>query len=120
MLLASVLPTSELPDVHGNAAIAPRGVPAVFGTGVCATGGSDVSMVVLSPDSYDLIRMTDHPFVLPPLDGASVMHPEDISVLLDMTDTVLTVKAANLAQWFPVSRERWSTVLRPATGPPLF
>ena len=54
------------------------------------TGGSDMAMVVLSLDSYDSIRTTDHPFELPPLDGASVAHPEDVSVLLDMTDTVLT------------------------------
>ena len=85
-----VLPISKLPDVHGDAAIAPRDVPAVFGTGVCATGGSDMAMVVLLPDSYDLIRTTDRPFELPPLDGASVTHPEDVSVLLDMTDTILT------------------------------
>ena len=30
------------------------------------------------------------PFELPPLDGASVTHPEDISVLLDRTVSVLT------------------------------
>ena len=85
-----VLPISELPDVHGDVAVAPRDVPAVSGTGVCATGGSDMAMVVLSLDSYDSIRTTDHPFELPPLDGASVTHPEDVSALLDMTDTVLT------------------------------
>ena len=71
-------------------AIAPWDVPAVSGTVVCATDGSDMVMVVLSPDSYDLIRMADHPFKSPPLDGALVMHPEDVSVLLDVTDTVLT------------------------------
>ena len=81
---------SELPDVHGDESIASRDVPAVFGTGVCATGGPDMAMAVLSPNSYDLIRTTVHPFELPPLDGASVTHPEDISVLLDRMDTVLT------------------------------
>ena len=78
-----VLPISELPDVHGDATIAPRDVPAVF-------GGLDMAMVVHSLDSYDSIRTTDHPVELPPLAGTSVTHPEDVSVLLDMTDTVLT------------------------------
>ena len=85
-----MLPISELPEVLGDVAIALPDVPAVSGTSVCATGGSDMAMVVLSPDSYDSIRTTDHPFELPLLDGASVTHPEDVSVLLDMTDTVLT------------------------------
>ena len=85
-----VLPISELPDVHGDVATAPRDFPAVSGTVVCATDGSAMAMVVLSPDSYDLIHMADHPFESPPLDGASVTHPEDVSVLLDVTDTVLT------------------------------
>ena len=85
-----VFPTSELPDVHGDAAIAPRDVPPVFGTGICTTGGSDMAMAVLLPDSYDLIRMMVHPFELLPLDEASVTHREDITVLFDRTDTVLT------------------------------
>ena len=62
----------------------------MFGTGVCAAGGSDMAMAVISPDSYDLICTTVHPFELPPLDGALVMHPEDISVMLDRTVSVLT------------------------------
>ena len=70
--------------MHGDAAIAPWDVPAVSGTGLCATGGLDMAMVVLSQDSYDLIHTTDHAFEWLPLDGASMMHPEDISVLLDM------------------------------------
>ena len=48
-------------------------------------------MVVLSPDIYDSIHTTDHPVELPPLDGTSVTHHEDVSVLLDMTDTLLTI-----------------------------
>ena len=67
-----VFPTSELLDVHGDAVIAPLDVPAVFGTGMCATGGSDVAMAVLSPDSCDSIHMTDHPSELLPLYGAPV------------------------------------------------
>ena len=47
-----VFSTSELPDGHGDAEIAPRDVPSVFGTGVCATGGSDMAVAVFSPDSY--------------------------------------------------------------------
>ena len=47
-------------------------------------------MAALPPDSYDFIRTTVHPFELPPLDGTSVMHPEDISVSLDGTVSVLT------------------------------
>ena len=76
--------------MHGDVAIAPRDVPAVSGTVVCATDDSDMAMVVLSPDSYDLIHTADHLFESPFLDGASVTHPEDVSVLLDVTDTVLT------------------------------
>ena len=91
-----VFPTSELPDEHEDAAIALRDVPAVFGTGVCATGGSDVVMAVLSPDSCDSICTMDHPSELLPLDGAPVTHLEDISVLLDMTDTVLTRRTPGL------------------------
>ena len=86
----TVFPTSELPDVHEDGALAPRDVPAVFGTGVCATGGSDMAMAALPLDSYDLIRTTVHPFELPPLDGASVTHPEDIFVPLDRMVSVLT------------------------------
>ena len=77
--------TSELPDRHGDAAIETRDVPVVFGTGVCATGGSDMTMAVYSPDCYDLTHTTVHPLGLPPLDGASVTHPEDISVRLERT-----------------------------------
>ena len=76
--------------MHGDVAIAPRDILAVSGTGVCATGGSHMVMVVLSPDSYDLIRMTDHPFELPPLDGASVTYPEDVSVLLDIVSILVS------------------------------
>ena len=49
-----------------------------------------MAMVVFSPDSYDLTRTMVHPLELPPLDGASVTHPEVISVLLDRTVSVLT------------------------------
>ena len=60
-----VLPISELPDVQGDVAIAHRMFLLCPGL-VCATGGSDMAMVVLSPDSYDLIRTTDHPLEMPP------------------------------------------------------
>ena len=56
-----VFSTSELQDGHGDVAIAPRYVPAVLGTDVCTTGGSDMTMAVFSPDSYDLTCMTVHP-----------------------------------------------------------
>ena len=91
-----VLPNSELLDVHGNVKIAPRDVPAVSGIFVCTNDGSDMAMVVLSPESYDFIRMADHPFESPPLDVASVTHPEVVSVLLDMTAIVLTRRIPRL------------------------
>ena len=56
-----------------------------------------MAMAALPPDSYDLIRTTVHLFELPPLDGASVTHPEDISVPLDMTVFVLTRGIPGLA-----------------------
>ena len=80
--------TWELPDGHGDVAI--RDVPAVFGTGICATGGSDRTMAVFSPDSYNCSCMTVHPLGLPPLKWASVAHPEDISVRLERTVSVWT------------------------------
>ena len=39
-----VCSTSGLPDGHGNGLIAPRDVPAVFGTNVCTTVGVDRDM----------------------------------------------------------------------------
>ena len=91
------LPISELPDVHEDVAIAPRDVPAVSGADICATGSSDMAVIVLISDSYDSIHTTDHPFGVPPLDGASVTHPADVLVLLDMTDTVLSREIPGLA-----------------------
>ena len=43
-----VFSTSDLPDGHGDAAIAPWDVLAVFWTGICATGGSDMTIAVFS------------------------------------------------------------------------
>ena len=43
-----------------------------------------------SPDSYDSTRTTVHPLELPPLDRASVTHPEEIYVLLDRMVSVRT------------------------------
>ena len=45
-----LLPSSELPYLHGDATIAPRDVPAVFRTGVRDAGGPDLAPVVLFPD----------------------------------------------------------------------
>ena len=72
-----VLPGLELPDVPEVVTITPRNVPAVSGTDECTTAGFDMAVVVLLPDSYDLIGTTDHPFGVPLLDGASVTHPVD-------------------------------------------
>ena len=82
--------TSELPDGHGDVARAPRDVLAVFRTGVCATGGSAMTMAVFSPDSCDSTHAAVRPLELPPLDGASVAHPEDISVWVEGTVSVRT------------------------------
>ena len=92
-----MLPGLELPDVPEVVTITPRNVPAVSGTDECTTAGFDMAVVVLLPDSYDLIGTTDHPFGVPLLDGASVTHPVDVLVWLDIKDTVMARGIPRLA-----------------------
>ena len=82
--------TSELPDNHRDAAMAPRDVPAVSGTGVCSNGESDMTMAVFSPDNCDSIRAAVRPLGLLPSNGASVAHPEVSSAWLKRTVSVWT------------------------------
>ena len=56
-----------------------------------------MAVVVLLPDSYDLIGMTDQPFGVPLLDGASVTHPVDVLVRMDIMDTVMARGIPRLA-----------------------
>ena len=57
---------------------------------MCANDASDMTMAVCSPDSCDSTCAVVRPLGLPPLDGASVAHPEDIYVLLKRTVSVWT------------------------------
>ena len=56
-----------------------------------------MAVEVLLPYSYDLIGTTDHPFGVPLLDGATLTHPVDGLVRLDITDTVMAHGIPRLA-----------------------
>ena len=62
-----VLPSSELPYLHGNATIEPRDVPAVFGNGVNDAGDTDMAPAVLFPDIHAAKRPAVHLLDLPTL-----------------------------------------------------
>ena len=70
-----MFPGSELPDMPEIVTITSQNVPAVSWTDECATAGFDLAVEVLLLDSYDLIGMTDHPFRVLLLEGASVTRP---------------------------------------------
>ena len=80
--------TWGLPDGHGDELLAPRDIPAIFGTIVCTTGGVDREISVFTPDSYDSTYMTVPQMKLLTLEGASGVHPDNMVVWLDGTDAV--------------------------------
>ena len=80
--------TAGLPDGHGEELLAPRVVPAVFGTTVRTTVGVDRGMLVFATNGYDSIYKTVPQMELLTLEGASGVHPDIMVVRLDETAAV--------------------------------
>ena len=76
------------PNGHGEELLAPRIMPAVFGTTEHTTGGVDGEMLVSAPVIYDSIYETVARMELLTLEGASGVHPDDMVVRLDETAAV--------------------------------
>ena len=80
--------TAGLPDGHGEELLAPRVVPAVFGTTMRTAVGVDRGMLVFTSNGYDLIYETVPQMELLTLEGASGVHPDSMVVQLEETAAI--------------------------------
>ena len=115
------LPGPVLLDVPEMVTVTSPSLSAVSWTDEYVVAGFDVAVVYFVwPDSCDLMGALDHPFGVPLLDSTSVMHPTDILVRLDETDTVLGHGSPGLA--YPIiphdqGREMWRTSMLESDSP---